>query len=264
LVGAITLYLLAKSLANAVANLLANPAYLALGHAPLLQEARNAPVMALLLETAPHLIFVATALHQFRPGKLVLSDRQRETIRFLNPVCFTIASLCLAFAVAQFSALLGGALILLSVLLYVLRSAKWQSDFRRLKNEIAATVQSKTNFLLDINHEIRSPLTSICLNAARLNRETGLTADQTLMAKAIHGGGEMVISTLNDILNMSRLESGALPVAHGPFHPGPALGEAASTVAISGKVWLGLFVAAQGVMIALVLLWPRLLWLPFL
>ena len=41
-------------------------------------------------------------------------------------------------------------------------------------------------------------------------------------------------------------------------------GAAASTVAISGNQWLGLFVASQSVMIALVLLWPRILWLPFL
>src|SRR5262245_8125154 len=34
--------------------------------------------------------------------------------------------------------------------------------------------------------------------------------------------------------------------------------------AISDKAWLRLFVAAQGAMIALVLLWPHALWLPFL
>src|ERR1043165_1790588 len=33
---------------------------------------------------------------------------------------------------------------------------------------------------------------------------------------------------------------------------------------ISNKAWLRLFVAAQGVMIAAVLAWPRALWLPFL
>jgi len=208
LVGAIILYLLAKSLAT-----------------PLLQEARKVPVMALVFQTMPHLIFVMAALHQFRPGKLVLSDSQRETIRFLNPVCFMIASLCLAFAVGRYNELLGGALILLSMLLYVLRSAKWQSDFRLLKAEASAAEQARTDFLLDINHEIRSPLTTITLNASRLNREAGLSVDQAILVKKIHMGAELVISTLNSILDMSRMEAGALRVPLKPFDAGPVIGE---------------------------------------
>ena len=208
LVGAIILYLLAKSLAT-----------------PLLQEARKVPVMALVFQTLPHLIFVMAALLPLRPRKLVLSDSHRETIRFLNPVGFTITSLCLAFAVAQYMAPLGGALILLSVLLYVLRSAKWQSDFRRLKEKVAAAAQARTNFLLDINHEIRSPLNSISLNAARLNREAGLTTDQAVLTRTIHKGAELVISTLSDIVDMSHMESGELQVPQKPFHPGAVIGE---------------------------------------
>ena len=107
-----------------------------------------------------------------------------------------ITSLCLAFAVGRYNKFLGGALILLSVLLYVLRTAKWQSDFRRLKVETAAAEQARTDFLLDINHEIRSPLNSISLNASRLNHEAGLSVDQAVMARALHKGAEFVISTL--------------------------------------------------------------------
>jgi signal transduction histidine kinase len=221
LIGALTLYLLAKSVANAVANM----TYIASGNAPLLQEARSAPVLALVLETLPHLILVAAALFPFRPTRPVLSAGQRETIRFLNPVCFMIASLCLAVAVRRYDQFLGGALISLCVLLFVLRSAKWQSDFRRLKIKVAEAAQARANFLLDINHEIRSPLTSITLNASRLNREAGLSSDQADMVKTIHKGGEFVISTLNDILDMSRIESGDLRVPLKSFDAGTVIGE---------------------------------------
>ena len=235
LVGALTLYLVAKSFANLVANVIANPAYLALGHAPLLQEARNAPVMALVFETLPHLIFVTAALHKFRPRPPVISDSLRGTIHFLNPVCFTITSLCLAFAVGRYDKILGSALILLSVLLYVLRSAKWQSDFRRLKAETGAAAQARTDFLLDINHEIRSPLNSISLNAARLNREAGLSVDQAVMAKTLHKGADFVISTLNDILDMSQLEVGTLAVPLKPFDAGPVMGEVVELLALQAE-----------------------------
>jgi len=137
-----------------------------------------------------------------------------------------VASLCLSFAVWRFNQSLGGALILLSVLLYVLRSAKWQSDFRRLKEKVADTAQARANFLLDINHEMRSPLTSITLNASRLNREAGLSTDQAVMVKAIDKGAEFIISTLNDVLDMSRLETGGLRVPLKPFDVAPVITEA--------------------------------------
>jgi len=35
----------------------------------------------------------------------------------------------------------------------------------------------------------------------------------------------LVISTLNDIVDMSHMESGALRLPHKPFHPGPVIGE---------------------------------------
>ena len=208
LVGAIILYLLAKSLAT-----------------PLLQEARKVPVMAMVFQTLPHLILVMAALRQFRPTRPLLSGNQRETIRLLNPVCFMIASVCLAFAIGRYNEFLGGALVLLSVCLYVLRTAKWQSDFRRLKVEAAAAALAKSNFLLDINHEIRSPLTSITLNASRLNRETGLSADQAILAKKIHKSTEFVISTLNGILDMFRMEAGGLRVPLKPFDAGPVISD---------------------------------------
>ena len=235
LIGALTLYLLAKSLANAVANAIANQTYLALGNAPLLQEAHNAPVMALVFETLPHLIFVMAALHQFRTTGPLLSGSQREAIRFLNPVCFMIASVCLAFGVGRYNKFLGWALVLLSVLLYVLRSAKWQSDFRRLKVEASAAEQARTDFLLDINHEIRSPLNSISLNASRLNREAGLSVDRAVMVKTLHKGAEFVISTLNDILDMSRMEAGALRVPLKPFDAGPVIGEVVELLGLQAE-----------------------------
>lgn len=235
LVGAITLYMLAKSFANLVGNFTADAGRIALGNSPLMQEARNAPLLAVVLETLPHLLLVMAALHQFRIARPFLSDSQRETIRFFNPVCFTIASLCLALVVGRYNALVGGALILASVLLYVLRSAKWQSDFRRLKDDMAEAARARENFLLDINHEIRSPLTSITLSASRLDREAGLNQDQANMVKAIHKGGQFVLSTLSEILDMSRLETGALKVPLKPFQAGPVIDEVVELLGLQAQ-----------------------------
>jgi signal transduction histidine kinase len=94
-----------------------------------------------------------------------------------------------------------------------------------LKLKASEAERTRANFLLDLNHEIRSPLTSITLNASRLNRETGLSTDQAMLVKTIHKGAELVISILNDILDMSRMETGSLRVPLKPFDAGRVIDE---------------------------------------
>jgi signal transduction histidine kinase len=213
LVGAINLYFLVKFLANFATVL----------H-------RGDPGNLLVTSYAlADVTFVIAALHARRHPQVEGAGRSvlGEAIRFLNPAFFAITAQCLALMVGQTDPLLGGGLGILSVLLYVLRSARWQSDFRRLQAEIAEAALVRTNFLLDISHEIRLPLTSITLNASRLNRETRLSGDQAALTRTIHKGAELVVSTLNDILDISRLESGQLRIPLQPFDAIPVIDETA-------------------------------------
>src|SRR5262249_7019526 len=119
LVGAMNLYFLVKFLANLATAL--HQGY-----------PGNFLVTSYALADAT---FVVAVLHARRcpeiegAGRTVLG----EVIRFLNPALFTIAAMCLALAVGQADPPLGGGLGLLSVLLYVLRSTRWQFDFRHLQ-----------------------------------------------------------------------------------------------------------------------------------
>jgi signal transduction histidine kinase len=150
-----------------------------------------------------------------------------EALRFYNPAFFTVTAMGLALVVDQTYPLLGKGLGILSVTLYVLRSARWHSDYRRLQTQTAQAAQARTDFLLDVSHEIRSPLTSITLNAARLHRETQLNTDQAALTRTIHKGAELVLSTLNDILDISQLESGQLRIPLAPFDAIPVIDETA-------------------------------------
>ena len=213
LIGAINLYFLVKVLANL----------------PVLLHQGDPSSLELTSYALADVTFVTAALHsrQHPQAEGVGRSILGETIRFLNPAFFTITALFLALIVGQTDPLLGGALGILSALLYVFRSARWQSDFRHLQAEIAEAALARTNFLLDVHHEIRSPLTSITLNASRLNRETRLSGDQATLTRSIHKGAELVISTLNDILDISRLESGQLRIPLRPFDAVPVIEETA-------------------------------------
>jgi len=213
LIGAINLYFLVKVLANL----------------PVLLHQGDPSSLELTSYALTDVTFVIAVLHgrQHPQAEGVGRSILGETIRFLNPAFFTITALFLALMVGQTDSLLGGALGILSALLYVFRSARWQSDFRHLQAEIAEAALARTNFLLDVHHEIRSPLTSITLNASRLNRETRLSGDQATLTRSIHKGAELVISTLNDILDISRLESGQLRIPLRPFDAVPVIEETA-------------------------------------
>lgn len=171
--------------------------------------------------------FLIAILYGQHHSKLIQASRTRarEAMRVLNPLAFTAALLALSFVLGVTLPRWGVAVAALAVFLYVLRSVRWLSDFRRLQRKSIEAAQNKAKMLMDISHEIRAPLASVTLYASRLYRQAGLDAEQAAMAKIIHQGGELVISTLNDALDASLLEAKLLQVRREPFDVVPIVQE---------------------------------------
>ena len=76
--------------------------------------------------------------------------------------------------------------------------------------ELARASQFKSEFLSNMSHELRTPLNSSLLFAKLLidNKEHNLTADQVDYAKNIYGAGNDLLTLINDILDLSKVESG--------------------------------------------------------
>ena len=76
--------------------------------------------------------------------------------------------------------------------------------------------RSRARFLARISHEIRTPMNGV-LGMSELLLDTALSAKQRDYVQTIHSSGNDLLNLINDILDLSRLESGQLVLEHSRF-----------------------------------------------
>lgn len=141
------------------------------------------------------------------------------------------------------AASLQGGLVLLAagmLLLIALFVAQWSSRFavethaaaarahaagahasaQALREEVIQAQNAnriKTSFLASLSHEIRTPLNVILGFSQFLNREGTLTPQQSRAVDAILRSGEHLLTLLNNVLEMARIEAGRVSLKTQPF-----------------------------------------------
>jgi PAS domain S-box-containing protein len=107
-----------------------------------------------------------------------------------------------------------------------------RTEDERRAEELRRASAAKSEFLSSMSHELRTPLNAILGFASLLHRDkkTPLTERQKEMVEHILKGGGHLLHLVDEVLDLSRIESGRMALSLEPVDPAEVLAEVVTTL----------------------------------
>ncbi|MCG8567807.1 MAG: response regulator [Desulfobacterales bacterium] len=95
-----------------------------------------------------------------------------------------------------------------------------QEGIQKKAEELEVASRYKSEFLANMSHELRTPLNAILILSQILsaNKEGNLTEKQVESAAAVHSSGEDLLTLINEILDLSKVEAGKVELQVAPLN----------------------------------------------
>jgi signal transduction histidine kinase/FixJ family two-component response regulator len=106
-----------------------------------------------------------------------------------------------------------------------------EKDLIGAKNAAEASSRAKSVFLANMSHELRTPLNAIIGYSEMLQEDAELAGQSGMIPdlKRIHGAGKHLLSLINDVLDLSKIEAGRMEIHPERFEVGTLVDDAHAT-----------------------------------
>lgn len=112
----------------------------------------------------------------------------------------------------------------------ITRRIQFERELARTRDRAIEGSRAKSSFLATMSHEIRTPMHGVT-GMARLLVNTSLTPEQREYVDTIRQCGEELLSLIDDILDLSKIEAGSLTLETIPFDLGSCVESAVDLLA---------------------------------
>ena len=114
------------------------------------------------------------------------------------------------------------------------RVAERTRDLRREKERAESASRAKTSFLANMSHELRTPLNAV-IGAAQLLQQSDTELEQAHLVEIVRSSGINLLGLIENVLDVSRIEAGELPVSCDDFNLADCLEAALATASVAAR-----------------------------